>query len=102
MHGCVRACVILPLRAQAVWVGAALVFLVLTLINIDEERVQTGMNIHFASRLQTGGVTEIPIGGTGITSRTGTLGEQEPFGWEGSSVSDPLAVLGSRVRLVLL
>lgn len=59
------------------------------------------MNIHFASRQQTGGVTEIPISGTGITCWTGTLDEHEPFGLEGSTVLDPLAV-SSRVRLVLL
>lgn len=60
------------------------------------------MNIHFASRLQTGGVTEIPISGTGITFWTGTLDEDEPFGLEGSTVLDPLALLGSRVPLVFL
>lgn len=36
-HECVRVCVIISLRAEAVWVGASLVFLVLTFINIYDK-----------------------------------------------------------------
>lgn len=59
--------VVIWLQAEAVCVGASLVFLVLTFINIYDEGVQTGMNIHFALRPQTGGVTEISISVTEIS-----------------------------------
>lgn len=38
------------------------------------------MNIHFAFRLQTGGVTEISINVTEINLWMQTLDEHEPFG----------------------
>lgn len=58
------------------------------------------MNIHFAFRPQTGGVTEIPIRVTAITFWMRTLDKHEPFGLRVSTCVKSLDVLWSRIWLV--